>query len=195
MNDHQVIVFLVFGVIAFLNWLMRKGSGGMKGDKGSPPFTPPRRQPPSRQSEEERLRKFMEALGVPTVVEPPRKMVRPQPVPELPRRVPIPTSPVPPLPRRATPAVIPVKPAPEPVAFEPVTETPAENAVYAVSVAPENVEPIQSAPVATEKKTERDSDLRALLKSKSSVRNVMVLREILGPCRGLQPLEEARGLL
>jgi hypothetical protein len=204
--DHQLIVFLVFGIIAVANWLLRKGASKDSGDTGSPPVVPQRAYPSrpvqSGQSEEERMRKFMEALGVPTVVEPPRKIVRPvQPPPLV----------VPPLVSRESPKppfVPKVAASPPPVA-QPAREistwesAPAAPKAMEIAVDPlsaaigdaGSVSPIPGIPQGAVAAPSNTVDIQTLLKSASSLRAAVLLREILGPPRGLQPFAGAGSLL
>ena len=188
--DHQLIVFIVVGVIAFFNWLIRKGNA--KGGTGRelPPF--PRgqipRQTQTTQSEEERLRKFMEALGVPNVSEPPKKIARPPQIPQQPRIQPPYRKefPKPVVPKVSTP---PPAPLPVPQVVEPqppVWETPA-------SATPDIPVVEIAGPVSTERSNA--ADFRSLLRSPSSLRTAIILKEILGPPKSLQTLPGAPGLL
>ncbi|MGB8354003.1 MAG: hypothetical protein WCD79_08975 [Chthoniobacteraceae bacterium] len=210
--DHQIIVFIIFGVIAIFNWLIRQGSkqGGGRVDKGSPPFTPVRRVRPtqvqSTESEEERTRKFLEALGVPSTNEPPRRIVRPvqQTVPplvprsqELPREgkvIPkqvmvarkayVPPLPVPAIPQIPTPP--PRLPEPSMATYEavpPLLVPTAGITVPSSSISPDDVPPANL------------TDLQSLLRSPSSIRSAILLKEILGPPKSLQSAGAIPGFL
>jgi len=212
--DHQLIVFLIFGVIAIFNWLIRQGSkqGGGGVDKGSPPFTPQRRVRPtqvqSTESEEERTRKFLEALGVPSTTEPPRGIVRPaqQTVPpivprsqQLPRAgnvIPkqvvtrksvVPPMPVPPIPQ--APVL-----APAMAAYEPMPPENRDIAALAAAFSSTTVPSSGIAP-AVEALPTNLVDLQSLLKSPSSIRAAMILKEVLGPPKSLQGAGGIPGLL
>ena len=209
--DHQIIVFIIFGVIAIFNWLIRQGSkqGGGRVDKGSPPFTPVRRVRPiqvqSTESEEERTRKFLEALGVPSTTEPPRRIVRPvqqtvspaQPrSQELPREgkvIPkqvmvarkayVPPPPVPAIPQSVPPLRLPQLAT---ASYEPVLPLMAPTAGITVpssSISPDDVPPANL------------TDLQSLLRSPSSIRSAILLKEILGPPKSLQAAGAIPGFL
>jgi type IV secretory pathway VirB10-like protein len=68
----QFIFFIVFAAIGVINWWLEKKKKEAESDSAPPPNRPPRapREPSGTDSEEERLRRFMEALGVP---QPPRQ--------------------------------------------------------------------------------------------------------------------------
>jgi len=79
----KLIVVIIFGVIAFANFLIKK-SREDSGEFSSPPEPPVIRRPPVQrrpaaqgESEEERMRRFMEALGMPPVAQPPPLIQRP----------------------------------------------------------------------------------------------------------------------
>ena len=68
MND--TIIFFVLAALALIfKWLTSKGSGDAEKPKPAAPNEPIRRAPP--QTEEERVRRFLEALGVPPGTQPP----------------------------------------------------------------------------------------------------------------------------
>ncbi len=186
MND--TIIFLVLAGIALLfKWLSREGSAD--GAKPKPPSTP--NEPPARpaaESEEERVRRFLEALGVPSGSEPPPP-VRPRQV--TPRRVVTPkhaparaerdsrrwAQPLPPL--TSAPPVEPVvviESAPPPVEAPPppasVVPLPPPRPLARPAIVP----PLRSAL----------PSLGEMLRTRGSVRQAVILREILGPPRGRQ---------
>jgi len=199
--NHNLIVFVVFGIIAIFNMLVRKGAAKGGPRTGMPPVLPPRDYRGARPaaqpelSEEERLRKFMEALGVPTVPEPPRRIVRPEQPPapravppyirtEIPKPVFVPNVFAPP----PVPAPVPEpevsrwEPAPPlPAAAQTFTPPPAVAAGPILSIA-------GSAPA-------NPVDIQSLLKSPSSLRAAILMKEILGPPRGLQPFSGQGALL
>ena len=210
MHLEQLVFFVIFGAVGIANMLMRKE--GAKKDTRRPPIsggsTGPRNQgdwqqsQPQRQAqqtmEDERLRKFMEALGVPSDAPPPRKISRPPPQPVTARA----------LPQRVPPVVKRQAPPPRPVVApararaesayqtETVGRTQAAKIDYeiheiqvpvAAAVSAASVPGTTAAPLPT-------VDFRSLLRSPSSVRTAMVLKEILGPPRALQQMDGPPGL-
>jgi hypothetical protein len=207
----NLVFLLLLGVAGLMRLLASKaGNRNEKPDEPAQTSTPiPRGEP---QSEEQRVRKFLEALGQPTTSQPPPKVIpreTARPLTEFRRKQIEQASraarrrtilnPVPPLttvppelpgrvtmPRPAAQRVREVKVL-QPVAdpnFEvqqgqPVVEkvlaTPAETYVIAASFEP------KIAGVKTEVAT--------LLSSPASLRNAIILREIFGPPRGLEPLD------
>jgi hypothetical protein len=194
------IIFLILGSLALLfRWLTNQAS-----DKSEKPVSPRADEPPSRgpaESEEERVRRFLEALGVPAGTAPPPP-VKPRPV--RPRRVVTPQQPTPPRKVRRS-FVRPLPPlvtTPEGPPPPPLTSAPAappigfeEAAVSAPLVSPFKAS-VTFAPGIV-RQTGRPltmvaslSSLGVLLRSRDSVRQAIILREVLGPARGLQPLAQ-----
>jgi hypothetical protein len=153
------------------------------------------------ETDEERVRKFLEALGQPSTSKPPPRATPRPTYPKpfvLPRRPPL-ASPLPPLTTRP-PDLPPEISLPEPI--PPTREekgfTPrvAEAALFEVHEGPLPVEPLpiiktplEAYATATRpvvKKEESKTDIAILLTSKASLRGAIILREILGPPRGLR---------
>src|ERR1044072_4019823 len=113
--DHPWILVIV-AAITLVRWLIQKGKGDAQDTQAPPPPTPS--QPITRggntQSEEERIRKFLEALGQPRGTTPPpkvvprRQSVEPRIFPTLP---PLKTKPAP-LPAEETRAFVAPPPLP-----------------------------------------------------------------------------------
>ena len=163
----------------------------LKSDQRPTP-TPQVSQPIRRasvESDQERIRKFLEALGQPTTAKPPppivpRTDVPPRPVAPV-RPPPIPTARNV-LTRRKKQIAAPTKfPAPAPT-FEhhetpPAHEPPASNK-----------SPVEPYAIDTESKAKVGrigTDIATLLRSPAGLRNAIVLREIFGLPRSLQPLD------
>lgn len=159
-------------------------------------------------SEAERIRKFLEALGQPTSSKPPPPVAPRQPTYQkpvvLPHVVPPFGSPLPPLttrppelPKRITLPRQVTSPPPEKKPFKPA---PAQAPVFEVQESAAVVPPpppvIATPAVAYRAATEptqvpdrNDANIMALLKSPAGLRNAIILREVFGPPRSLQPLE------
>ena len=193
MND--TLIFLVLAGLALIfKWLTSRGSDDSEKPEAPPNEQAPPRQPP--QSEEERVRRFLEALGAPPGTRPPspvrpRWVVRPasppaqrpkakrswvQPLPPL-VTTPKDLGPPPPTTTQFEPVVAEVTPpiavAPSPPIILPSTPSPMPRAT-----APTRVMPRQS--------------LGTLLRQRGSIRQAIILREVLGPPRGLQALDDLR---
>ena len=192
--DNLLFILLMVGV-GLLRLLAKKAGGRTEEEPDSSPEkeTPPPLPRQTEQTDEERIRKFLEALGQPTSSKPPPP-VRPRPVaptvPEFQRQQVEPAAqaarprkllnPLPPLttapPRRVT------MPRPTAPSYEatsatmpdptppPMTKTPVET--YAVAT---------SGPAA--------ADITRLLGSRDDLRRAIILREVFGPPRGLQSLD------
>ena len=190
MFDNPIIIILVIAA-ALLRWLWEK-SRESRAENQDPerPTVPGKPIPRSdeTQSEEERIRRFLEALGQPTTSPPPPKVVRkrefqPSPLPPL-------TTVPPPLPPPiwAQPILI-EEAAPRPV------ETPEEEPIFT----PAAVQEIDFEVRDLDAQTSSDFGPAAIgqqsfllkLRSAQGLRDAIVLREIFGPPRSLQALETA----
>jgi len=196
----QLLVILIFAAIAVANQFLKKsreGGGSVPDDKVKT-VRPPVYRPVAQQrqeSDEERMRKFMEALGVPATSPPPRKIERPvrvpQPVPSSRPAQVVKSAPAPPaLPRNPVQAVPP--PIVQPVMagqsrLDPETAFP-EAAPVATMARMEEVPTGVAAPPKIEViPSNLPQNIRAMLRNRDSIRNAILLREILDLPRGLQP--------
>jgi hypothetical protein len=209
------LIFLVLIAVAALFQLLSKavnkaGKSDSNETPSSPkPQTPRPIQKAPRESDADRIRKFLEALGqppsstppppvVPRADIPPRPLapVQPPPVimprawrlpgeqrerPDVSQRKTIPT-------QQPTRFVPPPVPPPATPAFEVHGGLPAD-----LQQAPTITIPVEgdAAPRSLEvaKRADYKMDIATLLASKSSLREAILLREILGTPRGLQPLD------
>ena len=164
-----------------------------KSDQGSrttPQVSKPIRRAPV-ESDEERIRRFLEALGQPSTSKPPPPIVPRTDVP------PRPLAPVqPPIPtarnvltRRKRQIAEPTKfPAPAPISEH--HEAPSLRELPASIKSP-----VEAYAIDTESKTKAartGTDIATLLRSAAGLRNAIILREIFGPPRSLQPLDLLR---
>jgi len=204
------LLFLLLLVLAGLFQLFGRAARKTNGDEEeSTPRPAPRMPKPipraPAQSDEERIRKFLEALGQPPASTPPPPVV---PRTNIPPR---PLAPVqPPVPRawrvirgeRRKPDVIRRETPPPEIVKRTEKVFPPAMAVapaFEVHEGPLPVEPppIIKAPVeayaaATRpiaKGAELKTDIATLLASKSGLRDAIILREIFGSPRSLQPLD------
>jgi hypothetical protein len=199
-------LFLLFVAIALLlRWLASKATPSDTRDSSQDqPKTPqgrPAHQAPL--SDEEQIRKFLEALGQPKTSKPP---------PPVTPRTDMPPRPVAPV--RPPPSMLPIPPRPivqtrrkviEPERIPKAPEQPSAPSIPAVlrkltaqpSAPPRISEPAVEAYVIAPTETTTDQfkiDVHALLASPSRLRNAIILREVFGPPRSLQPLEELPGI-
>jgi len=181
--DHPGFLLLIV-FVALVRWLASKAKAQPQNPQ-NPPTLPPSR-PISRggetQTEEERVRRFLEALGQPPGTTPPkvaprRRAAQPKIFPQMP---PLKTKP-PPLPDVAKP--------PPPPLFETanVMPTAAREAAFEVhdvarQTSSEPAPETRSVPAAA-------FDPRVKLGTPQDLRTAIVLREIFGPPRSLQPLD------
>jgi hypothetical protein len=188
----QAIVIIIFLAIAIINYLVRQGASKPGG--GSRPSNLPQSRRPAQEGQpgdDERLRKFMEALGVPAAAAPP------------PRRIATPQAPFAP----RTRAAVKRQAAPPPVAARRVytPPPPVQSAYQAEMVGAQSpattgfevaTHPSQmaGAPPTDTAQTSTATDLKSLLRSPSSIRAAMVLKEILGAPKGLQSADTIPGL-
>lgn len=180
-------LFVLFVAVAMLfRWLASAASKSNKGSgetneterKSTSSPAPPLR-PARGDSQEEQIRKFLEALGRPTSSSPPplvrpKTHIPPRPVaPVQPPREMVAMSPR----KRRAPAAPKIEPLREPPP-PPLLATPEPSPTPAYAIAPE-----------AELVRPKDKiDIVTLLKSSSGLRNAMVLREIFGPPRSLQDI-------
>jgi hypothetical protein len=205
------LLFLLFVALAIFFQILtraatksRRRPGDTKRRSTSPSqMARPLSQEPD-ETDEERIRKFLEALGQPTTSKPPSPIAprptyqRPTVLPHVP---PLP-SPLPPLTTR--PPDLPreiklpgqIAPTREVRTFRPKI---AEAPVFEVRQGPPPLEPVSVVKKAAEayaiatkpisKPGEAKIDITTLLRSTSGLRDAIILREIFGPPRSLQPLD------
>ena len=179
--DHPGFLLLI-AFIALVRWLASKAKSQPLNPQ-RPPTLPPSR-PISRggetQTEEERVRRFLEALGQPPGTTPPkvaprRRAVQPKIFPQLP---PLKTKP-PPLPEVGRPPL----PSEMPGAT-PLTTREAAFEVHEVARQTSSEPAPETPPVLVPR-----FDPRLNLGTPQDLRTAIILREIFGPPRSLQPLE------
>ena len=208
MHFDNLLFVLLIAMAALLRLLASKAKEAKKNSEkpgqrsiSAPPPIP--RAP--AESDEERIRKFLEALGQPTTSKPPRKRSGPtyqKPV-VLPHAPPF-ASPLPPLttrppaepPRRVT---LPRQITHPPYETKSLRQTVAEPAVFEVQEAAATTEPprlIATAAAAYAAATQqkvtpegREKGIAALLKSPSGLREAIVLREIFAPPLSLRAID------
>jgi hypothetical protein len=212
------LLFLLLVAVALLFQLLAKAAGKAGKDttkrrSTSTPQTPPPIPRVPADSEEERIRKFLEALGQPTTSRPPRKLSGPtyqKPI-VLPHVPPF-GSPLPPLTTRPPESEpdwrlpreirLPgqITPTREKRTFAPKVAAPAKFEVHEGSGAPEPAPLIKTAAeayaIATQpisKPEQTETNITTLLRSTSGLRDAIILREIFGPPRSLQPLDVVGG--
>ncbi|MBA3831488.1 MAG: hypothetical protein H0X34_06285 [Chthoniobacterales bacterium] len=197
MND--TLIFLVLAGIALIfKWLSSQGSADAeKPDSPPVPNEPaPRAKVPRApaQSEEEKVRRFLEALGAPPGSQPPAP-VRPRGV--VPRRVVLPTAQTPPAKARRSwvqplpPLVTTPEEASPPLTTAPLAPpvlVPATPPLLPVA-APRPV--VRQMPVIVAA-APRSVSLGEVLRARGSARQAIILREVLGPPRSLQAFDELR---
>jgi hypothetical protein len=224
------LLFLLFIAVALLFQLLARAASKASKDldetKRRPASTPPPLPRPGVETDEERIRKFLEALGQPPGSKPPPPVVhrtdiplRPvapiQPPPGM-RPFAVPSRPRTPeegrkrgiilheeavgepgewLHKMNYPAQIPKPPAerrvfvpktPEPATFE-VHEGPVPAEPRIIVTKPAEAQAAATQPILAPSAIE--TNIAALLRSTSGLRDAIILREIFGPPRSLQPLD------
>jgi hypothetical protein len=189
MLDHPIILIIVVAA-ALLRWLSQRS----KPDEQDPERPTAPGEPIPRggetQTEEERIRRFLEALGQPAGSPPPPKVTPKRQRPSEfvnPNLPPLTTSP-PPLPVPPTPAAPPPPPFPIQRVFTPA---PVQEAGFEVrdlgTQASSDLVP-ESRWTAGEQQS-----FPLQLRSMQGLRSAIVLREIFGPPRSLQALDPISG--
>jgi hypothetical protein len=200
------LLFLLFVAGAFLFQLLARAASktsknadeSQRRSTSSPQTPPPIPRAPA-ETDEERIRKFLEALGQPTTSKPPPP-VMPRPTYQKPIVLPH-VPPLPPLttrppdlarkmgsPGQLTPtdkAKTSTSKIAEPSTFE-AYEGPPSESPPAIK-APAEAYAIATRPVLTPGQSK--TDIAVLLTSASGLRNAIILREVFGPPRSLQPLD------
>jgi hypothetical protein len=186
--DHPWILLLI-AAVSLVRWLMQKAKTEAQNTEQPPD------QPISRggetQSEEERIRRFLEALGQPKGSAPPPKVT-----PRRRRIDPTIFSPLPPLttappPLPEPPGAVPAMPPPLPPEYSATSLATASERDFAVR----DVARQTSSEPAPEVRRAAASPFAARIKlgTPQDLRTAIVLREIFGPPRSLQPLDLTSG--
>ncbi|HEY2139642.1 MAG TPA: hypothetical protein VGH00_06155 [Chthoniobacterales bacterium] len=184
--DHQFVLLVILAVW-LLRWLVEKGKRETQNTDTPPAPSQPISRGSQTQTEEERVRKFLEALGQPPGSAPPkassrRRYVEPQVFPKLPR---LKTAP-PPLPASTA-----APKSPPPLAIR-VASAPGSGAVESNFEVHEVARQSSSEPAPA---INRAALFGARLKlgTPDDLRTAIVLREIFGPPRSLQRLDLTTG--
>ena len=173
------------------------------------PSAPIQRAP--AETEEERIRRFMEALGVPKGEPPPVRKTTPRPprkimpvdsfpiprggdlLPPVPPPLPVPVPDQARTPERPTPSL--PLPTPQTSMLAPVQREPVETPEFVVEEDTRHLDALADAiPLATlpnEGRTPTRTGLAARLATAEGLRDAMVLREIIGPPRSMQSSDPA----
>jgi hypothetical protein len=207
------LLFLLLVAVAVLFQLLAKAASKTRKDQTRRTSTPIPRTPSPiprgpRASDEEQIRKLLEALGHPPTSRPPPPVVARTDIPLRPLapvQPPVlqPTSPwILHREERRKREVIPKEGAPSPTVARvekitppKITGAPAfevQEGPLPIELPPTIKAPAEAYAVATRtiaKTDEARSDMATLLGSKSGLRAAMILREILGPPRGLRALD------
>jgi hypothetical protein len=182
--DHPGLLLLIV-FVALVRWLASRAKSQTQDQQAPPASTPPSRPIPrggDSQTEEERIRKFLEALGQPPGTTPPKvatrqREVRPKIFPQLP---PLTTTPPPLVAARRTKAATP-------------PPLPVEDGSWKAPTGPEPAYEVRdvtrqtSSEPSPEIRRTSSFDRRIKLGSPADLRTAIILREIFGPPRSLQP--------
>jgi hypothetical protein len=197
----SLFFFLLVGAAFLLKWLSQRSKDDDQTTKQS---SVPEDNSISRneQTDEERIRQFLEALGQPTSAKPPPKIIR-RTRPETRRVFPR----VPPiverrLEKKPYPTLTTVPPeevtatlSPPPIAQPPASALPvARAAIFASETSAYDVRSSAAVPASTDRTITRETrpmlpSLGALLRSSDGLRQAVILREVFGPPRSLQALD------
>jgi len=183
MFDHPVILIIIIAA-SILRWLWQKSQQEKQDSEAPPTSDQPITRGGETQTEEERIRRFLEALGQPKGSAPPQKVARRQIGPLVNPNLPPLTTAPPPLPPPLPAAVTQAAAAKPKRIFTPaaVQETSFEVRDIALQTSGE-------LPVEIRRSAAPPPELRSWLASPQGLRNAVVLREIFGPPRSLQPFD------
>jgi hypothetical protein len=194
------LLFLLLVAVAVLFQFLAKTAGKAGKDqtkRTSTPSTPPLIPSVTREPDDERIRKLLEALGQPPTSKPPPPVVPRTAVPPRPLApVRPPMSPLSQIrrlgKREATPKEIPsfMVTRAEKIVSPKLTDAPAFEVHEGLSPIspPPTVRPVAGLTKAV-KTDEFRTGIAILLASTSGLRDAIILREILGPPRGLRPID------
>jgi hypothetical protein len=189
MSDHPWIILLV-AAAGLLRWLLQKKGDATKQDSERPTAPPAPISRAEPQTEEERIRRFLEALGQPAGTRPPpkvtpRRAAQPRVFPSLPPL----TSTPPPLPSTPPPAARATAPPPiKERIFKPATVQELGFEVRDIGAQISSDLPMES-----RRATVEQPGFLARLASREGLRSAIILREIFGPPRSLQPPDPING--
>jgi hypothetical protein len=197
----SLFFFLLVGAAFLLKWLSQRSKDDDQTTKrpSVPEDTSIWR---GEQTDEERIRQFLEALGQPTSAKPPPRITR-RPMPEVrrvfPRVPPIvePRLEKKPYPTLTTvpPAEVTAMPSPPPIAQPPAPAPPVTRAaIFASEISAYQVHTSAAVPASTDPTITKETrpmlpSLSALLRSPAGLRQAVILREVFGPPRSLQALD------
>lgn len=188
--EHPAVLLLI-AAIALVRWLVSKAKAQTQ--ETQTPMEPPPSQPITRggetQSEEERIRKFLEALGQPAGTTPPK--VRPRPRSVVPQIFPkLPTLKTVPPPLPAEPTIPSATASPPPFETAPALAPTTLASDFQVH---DLARQTSSEPPKERRRASR-VDARVKLGTPQDLRTAIVLREIFGPPRSLQPFDLTNSL-
>ena len=194
MHFENLLFILLIAMAALLRLLATKAGEAKKRQKteGESTITPKIGEPIKRvrvESDQERIRKFLEALGQPTTAKPPPPIV---PRTGIPPRPMAPVQP-PPIPTARNVLTRRKKQMVEPTKFLAAAPTFEHHETLPAPELPASIKsPVEPYAIETESKAKVGRigiDVARLLRSPTGLRDAIVLREIFGPPRSLQPLD------
>ena len=196
MHIDSLFFFLLVGAAFLLKWLSQRSKDDDQTTK-RPSIPEDNSISRSEQTDEERIRQFLEALGQPTSAKPPPKIIR-RTMPETRRVFPrVPPIVEPRLEKKPYPTLTTVPPAevtamlsPPPIAQPPVIRAP----IFASETSAYQVHTSAAVPASTDRTNTKEirpmlPSLSALLRSPDGLRQAVILREVFGPPRSLQALD------
>jgi hypothetical protein len=204
MHIENLFFFLLVGAAFFLKWLSQRPKDNNQTTK-RPSVPEDNSISRGEQTDEERIRQFLEALGQPTSAKPPPKIIR-RTMPEARRvfpRVPPMVEPrleKKPYPTLTTvpPAEVTATPSPPPISQPSAPARPVTRAaIFASETSAYDVRSSAAVPASTDRTITKETrpmlpSLGALLRSSDGLRQAVILREVFGPPRSLQALDLLR---
>lgn len=202
--EGQVVLVVIMAIFGVINWISSKLNPADKNAPPNPlqPSADAASRPANPESEDERMRRFLEALGLPTDERPapprPRSgplpvppIVAPSPFPSAPRRPvrPVTAQPSPPPPRANPPSLHPPAVAGAETISLPELDVPSapEFATISSKISAMPVDfPMHRAEADRAAGATISETLRAALASPQQLRSAFVLREIFGTPPGLR---------
>lgn len=202
----NIFFLILVAIVGLIRWLSQAAENKRNAEaerRSAPPATAVPSAPMAPSTEEERVRKFFEALGVPVGTAPspkapPRRVVTPKAAPADRKFMPVDPFPVPrgrattPPSAPTTPPPLPVAPAPAPQITRPAQITVSKKAAIemprSMTSSEFEVQDFDAFAIRSNAESPSESSLVGRLATGQGLRDAIILREIFGPPLSMQPL-------
>lgn len=202
----NIFFLILVAIVGLIRWLVQAKENKRNAEaerRSAPPATAVPSAPKVPSTEEERVRKFFEALGVPVETAPPpkvpsRRVVTPTAAPADRKFLPVDPFPVSrgrattPTSGPSTPPPLPVAPAPVPQVTRPAQITVSKKAAIAMPKSMPSsefeIQDFDAYAIDSSTESPAENSLVSRLATRQGLRDAIILREIFGPPLSMQPL-------